>query len=480
MAVAYRSSSNTGTSDSYVTSVNVPVPSSAATNDIAVVALEQWEVADPTVTLPSGFAQLTSHLSGQQKLKVFWKRLAGADSGNYTFTWSGSQWTMGHCILLTGVKTSGDPIGSNFNNANSASGTTIPTATVTTLFAPGLVHFVANENAASKTAPTSFTEVQDGDYIATNYRIPGIAGVYAATGGTLSTSSLSLVTLLALEPATGGQSAAANTATETDTSITLGRAKRRTANFPSSTDAAISLARSKRLNATLAAETDSALALARGKRRTATQALETDTALPLGRARARVLSLAAETEVALPLGKAKSKPLARPDEVDSALPFGSIAGRRLAIGTALETETALPLGHRRARTLGIALELDSALPVVMLEPVAPTKWQLTMPLIRERWTMKGSLSTSTYREATVFGDEAGLFTTQRGSRSPGSDSYGAIPFGTKYIWYGGHINITEDPAVRDLWIQFGYATEAVLGLFPGDDVFPSSGIYPGS
>jgi len=90
-------------------------------------------------------------------------------------------------------------------------------------------------------------------------------------------------------------------------------------------------------------------------------------------------------------------------------------------------------------------------------------WRLVMPTIREKRTLKGSLSTSTYREATVFGDEAGLFTTAQGSRSPGSDSYGAIPFGTKYIWYGGHVNTTDDPAVKNLWLSYGFEVETLAG-----------------
>ncbi|MFI7678577.1 hypothetical protein [Actinophytocola sp. NPDC049390] len=204
MAVGYRSASSTGVSDNLVSSINVPVPSGAASGDVALVALGMWEIGNPTVTAPSGFTLLTTVLSGSQKLKIFWKRLTGADTGNYTFSWSGSQWTIGHAALFTGVLASGDPIGSNFNSATAASGTTIPSTSVTVAGAHGLAHFVANENSATHTPPTNFTEVGESNYLASNYRLPGASGTYTASGGTLSASTLSLALLLALEPAAGG------------------------------------------------------------------------------------------------------------------------------------------------------------------------------------------------------------------------------------------------------------------------------------
>lgn len=207
MAVGYRSSSRTGQSDAFVTSVNVPVPSGAAVDDIALVALEQWESSNPSVTAPAGFTLLTSVVSGSQKIRVWWKRLTAGDTGSYAFSWSGSQWTQGQAILLTGAVTSGDPIGTNFNTA-SASGTSVPSTSVTVGFIPGLVHFIANENTASKAPPTNHTEVQDADYLETNYRLPGSSGTFSATGGTTSASTLILAVLVAVEPAGSGSAVA--------------------------------------------------------------------------------------------------------------------------------------------------------------------------------------------------------------------------------------------------------------------------------
>lgn len=202
MAVGYRSSSRTGQSDAFVTSVNVPVPTGAATDDIAVVALEQWESGNPTVTYPANFTEFLNLVSGSQKLKAAWKRLTGADTGNYTCSWTGSQWTIGEAILVTGAITSGSPI--DASNTATATDTTIPTTTITATDLDFLLHLVANENAASKTAPTNFTEVQDSDYLATNYRIPGTSGSQSASGGTVSTSTLILAALIGILPAGSG------------------------------------------------------------------------------------------------------------------------------------------------------------------------------------------------------------------------------------------------------------------------------------
>lgn len=88
-------------------------------------------------------------------------------------------------------------------------------------------------------------------------------------------------------------------------------------------------------------------------------------------------------------------------------------------------------------------------------------WRLVNPQIVDRYPIQGSLAVNITRAVTVFGDENGLFTSDQGTLSGGGDSYGAIPFGTKYIWYGGHENITSDPTIRDLWLAHGFEVESV-------------------
>lgn len=203
MAVGFRNSSRGGVNDSFASSASTAVPSGAAADDIALLCLEQWESTNPTVTWPSGFTQFIQVVSGSQKLKCAWKRLTGADGGNYTASWTGSQWSLMHCVLMTGAKTSGDPV-TQFNTT-SATNTTTPSLTVAGLsFVPGMVHFVCNENSASGTPPTGYTETQDSNYVHSNYLISGSTGDHTASGGSLSTSTLQLVALIAVEPPAAG------------------------------------------------------------------------------------------------------------------------------------------------------------------------------------------------------------------------------------------------------------------------------------
>lgn len=75
-----------------------------------------------------------------------------------------------------------------------------------------------------------------------------------------------------------------------------------------------------------------------------------------------------------------------------------------------------------------------------------------MPPITEVYPIRGSLCTSITYEATVFGDDTTLHLSTWGNIPEGADSWGAIPMGTPNIWFGGHENITDDPAIRDLWL----------------------------
>jgi hypothetical protein len=169
--------------------------------------MEQWETFDATgVTFPAGFTVVVNGLvsGAREKLFVGWKRLSGADTGNYTITWTLGQWNMGHCILVTGGLSVGDPI--EASNTATGTGTTIPGTSVTTVTQPFLAHFVANENTATGTPPTNFTEARDGDYLKTNYWIPGATGTHTVSGGSTSASTAKSVALIAIQ-ADGGAAA---------------------------------------------------------------------------------------------------------------------------------------------------------------------------------------------------------------------------------------------------------------------------------
>ena len=205
MAVGYRTSSISA-GNAYVTSVNVPVPTGAASGDVALVCLSMWETANPTVTPPTGFTLVTTVVNSEMKLKLFWKRLTGADTGNYAFSWTGSQWTDGQAILITGAVATGDPIGTQFSSSTGST-TAIGSISTTSVGQPFLAQFSVNDSSATGTPPTGFTEVQDQPYNRTNYRIPGTTGSQTASGATLSVSTAYSAILVAVEPAAGGSPA---------------------------------------------------------------------------------------------------------------------------------------------------------------------------------------------------------------------------------------------------------------------------------
>lgn len=219
MAVGYRSSSRSGASDSSGASCTVPVPAGAAAGDIAILAIELWETYNvATFTWPTGFAGneiISTSTGGIEKLRVAWKRLSAGDTGSYVPTWTGgNQWNQGDCILITGGIASGNPI--EDSDFTTATGTTMPNIpAVVTATLPFLVHIIANENAASGTPPTSYTEVQEGDYIRLNYRIPGVSGSHTAPGGSISVSSAKIGALIAIKPEPTGGTNYTDTVTNT-------------------------------------------------------------------------------------------------------------------------------------------------------------------------------------------------------------------------------------------------------------------------
>lgn len=203
--VSVRSTSQSGTSDSFGSSCTIPVPSGATSGDIVVLLVEQWESGNPTITWPTGFqaSQLFEIVSGSQKFKGNWKRLTASDAGNYVPAWTGSQWNMGHAVCIQDALASGDPIDdvdvSTTTNANEA---TVTNNLSTTALQ---IHAIAKENAQLQTTtPSGFAEQRDGDYLTTNTRVAPGSGSQSASGGVLAGSTLQLAALIGIKPAAGG------------------------------------------------------------------------------------------------------------------------------------------------------------------------------------------------------------------------------------------------------------------------------------
>lgn len=506
MAVAFRSSSTTGTSDAFVTSLNVPVPSGAASGDIALLAIEQWESANPTVTWPSGFTQVINQVSGSQKLRVAWKRLTAADTGNYTPTWTGSQWSQGQCILLTGGKASGDPIGSN-TVTGSATSTSVPSLSTGSLtFEPFLAHYVANENSATGTPPTSFTETQEANYLKSNYRVPGTTGVQTAAGGTISTSSLLLCCLVAVEPEpAGGPATITGSAAFTAEGVmgSTARLAMLAAAAPTGNGNMTSAGTVTKLGASVlsaegvlssngittklgaAAFSGEGVLGSSGRLGVrAGSALSGEGILTATAAGVTIVSGSADLSASGTLSAAGVATLlgatvlsgtgtlgaAAQIAVRGAAAFtatgtlvadGTVAGANVVSGACGMSAQSDLFATIRVVTFG-AVVLTAEGVLSGNATVAGRRWRLKPPQHIIEHVIVGSLKTKRVVEETVFGDESGLFTSYDQNIPVGADAYHAIPFGTKYIWHGGSDNTTDDPAIMNLWLANGFDVEQVV------------------
>lgn len=186
--MAFRSSSSL--TPGGVNGAAVPVPTGAASGDIAVVGIYIEDTV--TITPPSGFtlkSDLRTSATTRGGLVVYWKRLTGADSGTYSFTWSGTPWRGAVCGLWSGRVASGDPFDGTVGTAEST--TTVSTLNVSTspTGANGdAVGIWTNFNGGTSwTAPTNYTERVDTNVITLDTRDAVASG---STGNVTATSTI--------------------------------------------------------------------------------------------------------------------------------------------------------------------------------------------------------------------------------------------------------------------------------------------------
>src|SRR5690349_10024956 len=156
--MTYRSSSSlAGTS---TTSAAIPVPTGAAIGDIAVVGLYMESAA--SVTPPSGFTlkvSLQTSVASRGRLDVFWKRLTAADTGTYSFSWTGATWRAGVCGMWSGRVATGDPFDATGTNESTTGVTTLNvSASPTGSLGDALGIWTNFSTSTSFTPPTNYTE----------------------------------------------------------------------------------------------------------------------------------------------------------------------------------------------------------------------------------------------------------------------------------------------------------------------------------
>lgn len=513
--VAYRQSTATGTADAQDAGKAISVPAGSAADDVAVLIVEAWldTATDPVMTWPSGFTEKVFYedtVTGFQRVFVGWKRLTAADSGTYAYTLSGSYWNMAHCITVSGCETSGDPF-EDFDTVQNAVGTALPVASVDATTQPFLIHAIANENNATKTPPTSFTEVQDGNYLETAYRIPGSTGTFTTAGGSTSVSTLKLCVLLALKAASASAVTSAKTvslgqAVETDTSfaltiptdsvVVLGQATETdTASVVALTKTSIlgqaaEVDTSSALTTTKGAktlgestETDTASAVVLTKSQTAGLASETDTSSAVVLARQVLLGLAQETDSSAALTATKAaKALSQAAEADTASAVALTKGAK-TFGEPTEADTAQALSLARQVTLGEPQETDTSSPLQSSKVLtwgqvveADTAASLTLSrllaagLASEADTAQalGGFRTILLSMATETSSAPPLTSTRTVSLGQASESDSSFPLSSALVFPLGQAHETDDSA--PLTINFaggftlGFGDETSVGL----------------
>lgn len=131
-----------------VSTKTVPVPASTAADDVVVIVVYRESLSN-TVTV-TGFLKPSNGASGfdeipntNHSLYIGYKRLTGADAGNYTVNFSASNsWTEIAALRITGCITTGNPF-DVVTSATTASATTSPNVAVTTTVADTLLVLAA-------------------------------------------------------------------------------------------------------------------------------------------------------------------------------------------------------------------------------------------------------------------------------------------------------------------------------------------------
>jgi hypothetical protein len=375
VAVALVSSSTSGATDAQDSSRTVPVPAGAASGHVAVIDLEIWldTPTDPTITWPSGFTQIgyvESATDGFTRLYRALKVLTGADTGNYSMSWSGSYWNQAQATLWSGVDGT-TPQDVATASAVTASNRAHAAPSLTTSNAGcGMLFGTANENNATATAPTGYTQQQTANYLKTYTKIAGAAGSETISSGPnpWSTATVKVGLLTALRPASGGGGTAVNPATETDTAQTPTRQRLVAAATATETDQAQTPARTRLIAVTPAIETDTALPAAQPGGTAVNPAVETDTALTPARQRIATAALATETDTALSPARTRLVGVQAASETDTAQTPAHT--RTTPVAAALETDDAITPTNPNAivRDLDLVVVLEAARFRVTLEP----------------------------------------------------------------------------------------------------------------
>ena len=192
------------------TSAAIPVPSGVTNTPSDIVVVAMYMDALKTMTVPLDFAEcpnspVSNTTIGQEHvLRAFWRRPSAADSGTYTFSWSGATNRLAFAMRFTACADVGNPFDSLASTAAASSTTnvtTTPAVSGTTLGVDRrLILLVDSFGGGGFGTATGFTEhVDAADGLGGQSKAQLAAG---ATGSitTSCASGSSDALLLALKP----------------------------------------------------------------------------------------------------------------------------------------------------------------------------------------------------------------------------------------------------------------------------------------
>lgn len=185
----------------------VAVPFGVVSGDVVLVHMSKDSSA--AVTPPAGFTEITPAPTTTGTVMahhVFWKRASAADSGTYSFAWTGSAFCSALATRWVDCASSGNPYDSGAGAPNgaarSSSGTVTPAVSLTTQGANRLLVWSgANFGEGAWTLPTGFTTTETdaaSELSATAYKVQAAAGATGSITGTCATSERETAWLLAL------------------------------------------------------------------------------------------------------------------------------------------------------------------------------------------------------------------------------------------------------------------------------------------
>lgn len=185
------------------TSAAPAVPAGTAANDVVIVTLYLETTA--AVTPASGFAEIPTApaATGTQAhtFRQFWKRATGADSGSYTFSWTGAAYRDAVAVRYTDCVLNGTPyeLVAVANRDTTTVGTT-PAVSLTTTYSNRLVVWSgSNFTTGAWTPPTNFTERVDAvETISVATRAMPAPGANTSVTGTCAGNGASCAWILAL------------------------------------------------------------------------------------------------------------------------------------------------------------------------------------------------------------------------------------------------------------------------------------------